>query len=288
MSVPTPLCSPEWLEAHLFDPDIRVVDGSWHMPAANRNAAQEFVSAHIPGAVHFDVDRIAQKGTELPHMVAPAAQFAQAVGRLGISQQNTIVVYDSVGLMSAARVWWNFKIMGVQECMVLDGGLPLWIAQERPISAGHALPTPVEFVPSARLECVKNAEHVLEAGQSATYQIVDVRSEERFEGRIAEPRPGLRSGHMPGARNLPFADMIANGRLRPPAELSELMTQAGINPSAPAIASCGSGVTAPIFSLALATMGIENLFVYDGSWTEWGGRDDLPVVSGPADTSVSL
>lgn len=288
MNKDSPLCQPEWLQEHLLDPDLKVVDASWHMPAAGRNGHAEFVDAHIPGAVYFDIDKIAMPNSELPHMVASPERFGEMVGRLGICQTDTIVVYDTHGLMSAARAWWNFKLMGADKCLVLDGGLPHWLQEGRPIEPGRTMPRPAQFHATPHLDWVKDAAEVLAAYEAGEFQIVDVRSAERFTGRAPEPRPGLRSGHIPGSRNLPFGEMIRDGRLKPPRELAQLMVEAGIEATGPAIASCGSGVTAPIFSLALATMGIDNLFVYDGSWAEWGARDDLPVARGRAEPSTKL
>jgi thiosulfate/3-mercaptopyruvate sulfurtransferase len=275
----TPLfVTAEWLNAHLFDANVRIVDGSWHMPNANRDAAKEFEAAHIPGAVFFDIDRIADKSTDLPHMIAKPDEFSAAIGALGISETDTIIIYDSVGLFTAPRVWWNFKVMGASDVRILEGGLPQWIAEEKPLAQGPALPEFALFQPRFAADHVKSAADVLEALNGDAAQVVDVRGADRFAGRVEEPRPGLRSGHMPGAFNLPFPDLIANGRLKPSSELRAIIAAHGIDPDKPVVTSCGSGVTATILNLALTSLGYDQMRAYDGSWAEWGGRADLPVV----------
>lgn len=276
----SPLVSTDWLAERMFDKDIRIVDGSWYMPATGRDPDAEYRAIHIPGAVRFNPDEISDTAIPLPHMLASPEVFAAAVGRLGISETDTIVVYDGMGLISAARVWWNFLIMGAKEVFVLDGGLPKWIAEQKPVASGEMEPLAATFNPTFDPEGVADAARVLAALEDPTIQVVDVRSAGRFRGSEPEPRPGLRGGHMPGSLNLPFAELIESGHLRNPSELAGLFARAGIDPAKPVITSCGSGVTAPIVSLAMAAMGRKPATVYDGSWTEWGGRDDLPVVTG--------
>ncbi|MCB9993730.1 MAG: 3-mercaptopyruvate sulfurtransferase [Hyphomicrobiaceae bacterium] len=273
-----PLVSTDWLFRHLADPDLRVVDASWHLPNAGRNAEQEYAEAHIPGAVYFDLDRIADTSIPLPHPVAKPVHFAQEAGKLGLSERHVLVIYDSVGLFSAPRVWWNFRIMGARDVFVLDGGLPTWVAEGRPVRSGTEKIAPTTFSLDAQSGNVLDAAEVLQSLQDGSRQIVDVRPAGRFAGVDPEPRPGLRGGHMPGAKSMPFADFVANGRLKSPDDLRALFAAAGVSTSQPVGSSCGSGVTAPILNFALASLGIEEMHVYDGSWAEWGGRDDLPVV----------
>lgn len=275
----TPFVSTDWLAAHLQDPALKLVDASWFLPGTPRDPEQEFLSAHIPGAVFFDLDLIAEPNTDLPHMAASAKAFAEAVGLLGISQTDTVIVYDSQGLFSAARVWWNFRIMGADKTFVLEGGLPRWLAEDRPTEAGPAAAIPAVFSPSPIAAQIVGVEVVRRALGDPQQQVVDVRPADRFAGIAPEPRPGLRSGHMPGAFNMPFSELVGESGLEAPDILDQRMRAKGIDPQKPIIASCGSGVTAPIMPLALAAMGINSLRVYDGSWAEWGRPGELPVVT---------
>ncbi|MEX1180564.1 MAG: 3-mercaptopyruvate sulfurtransferase [Cucumibacter sp.] len=273
-----PLVSTEFLARELGAAKMRVVDGSWHMPSSGRNARAEFEARHIPGAVFFDIDAIADTSIPLPHMVAGEARFAAMAGALGIGEADRIVVYDSLGLYSAARVWWNFRIMGAAQVYVLDGGLPRWLAEDRPVESGVPYPAPARFNARLRPGAVIPADGILTAlKQPGETQIADVRPAGRFNGEVAEPRPGLRRGHIPGSLNLPFDDLIEDGALREVAELVIRMRAAGIDPEKPVISTCGSGVTAPILNLALAVAGYERMQVYDGSWAEWGANPGLPI-----------
>lgn len=279
----TALVSADWLHAHLGEPVLKVVDASWYLPDQKRDAAAEFLTGHIPGAVRFDIDEIADKASGLPHMLPDAAAFAAAAGALGLSDTDTIVVYDGAGLFSAARVWWMLKIFGAKDVRVLDGGLPAWKAAGHPLEAGAASPVPATF--DARLDAAAVADFasVGAALDDASATIVDARSAPRFRGEAPEPRPGVRAGHMPGARNVHYASLLdAAGRLRPPEENRQAFQSAGVDLSQPVITSCGSGVTAAILLLALSEMGKADVRIYDGSWSEWGARTDAPVVTGPA------
>ena len=272
------LVTTDWLAAHLGDPDLRIVDGSWHMPQLERNARAEFVAAHIPGAVFFDVDAIADHSTSLPHMLPRAEEFAAAVGALGIGAGDRVVVYDSRGVVSAARVWWTFRAFGHENVAALDGGLPKWRAEGRPVQRGEAAPTPRRFTATLRPELVRHVQAMRENLGSRSEQVVDARSRGRFRGTEPEPRAGLRGGHIPGSLNLPYDELYRpDGTLVPVDELRRRFEGAGIDPGKPVVASCGSGITASVLALGLQLIGSRHVAVYDGSWTEWGGRDDTPV-----------
>ncbi len=275
-----PLVSTAWLAERLGDPDILIVDGSWWMPAEARSGEAEFLERHIPGAVFFDIDAIADKTVDLPHMLPTPEVFADAVGELGLGREATIVVYDTFGIRAAARVWWELRAMGFEKLHVLDGGLKTWIAEGRPLETGPAEPRPVTVAPNYKSELVRNSTQVLMALESGTVQVVDARAGARFRGEAPEPRAGLRSGHMPGALNTPFDTLLnADGTLKSPQALRDVFQLAGVDLDAPIITTCGSGVTASVIALALATLG-KDAAVYDGSWTEWGGLADMPVVTG--------
>ncbi|MDE1146563.1 MAG: 3-mercaptopyruvate sulfurtransferase [Azospirillaceae bacterium] len=278
------LVSTEWLADHLADTDIRVVDASYHMPNVARDAKAEFADRHIPGAVFFEIDAIADKTIPLPHMLPTAEAFAKATADLGIGRDSTVVVYDVYDLFSAARVWWTFRTFGHDKVFVLDGGFPKWLAEGRPVESGPAQPKPAGEPIAARLNpaLVRSADAVRENIDRKVEQVVDARSQGRFEATAPEPRAGLRGGHIPGSRNVPFTDLIADGRLRPTDELAARFQDAGVDVNRPLVTSCGSGLTAAILALALHEIGQPDVAVYDGSWTEWGGRTDLPVATGPA------
>jgi thiosulfate/3-mercaptopyruvate sulfurtransferase len=274
------LKSTEWLAEHLRDRNVAIVDGSMFLPTQKRDAHAEYLTGHIPGAVFFDVDAISDHSTELPHMLPGAAQLGEALGALGIGDGDTIVVYDSLGLYSAARVWWTFRIFGATNVFILDGGLPKWKAEKRLLETGDTKKTPKKFHAEMNVAPVAMLADVRMALTDESAQIVDARSAERFAGKAPEPRPGLRSGHMPGSFNVPFDRVLENGRLASARRIEDAFTSAGVDLDKPIITSCGSGVTAAILTFALESIGRTPKGLYDGSWSEWGARPDLPVERG--------
>lgn len=272
----TNLVSTEWLAAHLED--VRVVDASWYMPNEKRKPATEFETAHIPGAVHFDIDAIADQATDLPHMMPPPEVFAKTVGALGIGNDQTVVVYDGSGIFSAPRVWWMFKAMGHEQVKVLDGGFPKWKREGRAIENGPPASAARIFRASLRPAIIRKFDDVMSIVKDNSAQIADARSPGRFTGSEAEPRAGVRGGHMPGAANVHFRTLLtADGTFKPPAQLREVFEGAGLDTQKPIVTSCGTGVTAAILMLALADIGAKDVALYDGSWTEWGSRPEAPV-----------
>jgi thiosulfate/3-mercaptopyruvate sulfurtransferase len=273
--------STEWLADHLSAPDIVVVDASWYLPTENRDAAAEYLAGHIPGAVRFDLDRIADTSVDLPHMLPSAVAFSSAMRKLGIGDGQKVVVYDGAGLFSAPRVWWTFKVMGVADVVILEGGLPKWKAEGRPLEEGLVERRTRHFTAHLDHTMVRSLDEVTR-GLAEGITVVDARPAPRFRGEAPEPRAGVRSGHMEGASNVPSGGLVANGTLKDAEALAAAFAAGGVEIGQPIITSCGSGVTAAILWLALETLGqpAGKLGLYDGSWTEWGGRPDTKVVTG--------
>jgi thiosulfate/3-mercaptopyruvate sulfurtransferase len=273
-----------WLAEHLETPGLIVLDGSWHLPTANRSPKAEYLAEHIPGAVFFDIDDLSDEKSPLPHMLPSSIKFSSRMKKMGIGDGMKVIVYDSHGLFSAARVWWTFRAMGHDDVAVLDGGLKKWKAEGRPLEDGVPMKRfERHFTPRQNAGLIRDIADIKEIVAHGGTQLVDARSAGRFEGTEPEPRPGIRSGHIPGARNVPSTAVLnPDGTLKSRDELLEIFTHAGVDPHSPVVTTCGSGVTASILSLALAVLGQTNAAVYDGSWTEWGAEGGPAVETGPA------
>lgn len=270
----------DWLDANRNDPNLVIVDGSWYLPTMKRNPMEEYLASHIPGAVYFDIDEIADHSTDLPHMLPSPETFALHMTRLGIADGMKVVVYDGVGLFSAPRVWWTFKLFGVKEVSILAGGFPKWKSEGRPVEAGMAKRVPANFTPKMNADLVADLDRVDKTLAAKSAQVVDSRPADRFRGEAPEPRPGIRSGHMPGSLNVPAGSLVEKGQLASPEKIKAALDAGGVDTSKPVITSCGSGVSAAVLWLALDEIGKTPQALYDGSWSEWGAREDKPVATG--------
>lgn len=274
----------DWLAEHLSAPDLVVFDASWHLPDAKRDPRAEYLAEHIPGALFFDIDDLSDDKSALPHMLPSTIKFASRMKKMGVGDGMRVVVYDSLGLFSAARAWWTFRYMGHADVAVLNGGLKKWKAEGRALEDGPPVKrSERHYTPRANAEIIRDLDDIRALAGKPGAQIVDARPRGRFEGAEPEPRPGLRAGHIPGSRNVPLASLVnADGTLKSREELAGAFKAAGVDPAAPVVATCGSGLTASGLALALAVLGQTNAAVYDGSWSEWGRDNGLPFETGPA------
>jgi thiosulfate/3-mercaptopyruvate sulfurtransferase len=280
---PKTLVSTEWLHAHLKDPDLRILDGSYYLPQMGRDPRAEYDAAHVPNARFFDIDDVADHGSDLPHMVPPVEKFMSRMRAMGVGDGHQVVVYDGMGLFSAARVWWLFKLMGQNNIAVLDGGLPKWQAEGRPVEDLPPVIRDRHMTVRRQNHMVKDVTQVSAASKLGDYEIIDARSPGRFRGEEPEPRAGLRPGHIPGSKNVCFKDLLnANQTMKNPVEIRQIFEAAGVDFNKPAITTCGSGVTAAVLSLGLERIGKTDHSLYDGSWSEWGMFPTVPVATGDA------
>ncbi len=284
MAVTDPMVSAAWLAERLGDPAVSVFDASWHMPTSGRDPHAEYLAAHIPGARFFDLEVVRDLASPWPHMLPPADQFQAWARAAGVKRDGLVVVYDAHGLFSAARLWWMFRAFGKAETFVLDGGLPAWRAEGRPLaSGGPTIAAQGDFTARLEPDWVRSAKQVADNLDTRAARAVDARGRARFAGEAPEPRPGLRSGHIPGSANLPWDEVVdAEGRLRSADDLAARFAAAGVDLARPVWTTCGSGVTAAILALALARLGREPTALYDGSWSEWGALHHLPIETGAA------
>ncbi|MEM9436575.1 MAG: 3-mercaptopyruvate sulfurtransferase [Pseudomonadota bacterium] len=282
-SNPQQLVSTLWLADHLKDPDLRILDASWYLPAMERDAKAEYEAAHIPGARFFDIDEVSDHRSELPHMVPPVEKFMSRMRAMGVGDGHQVVVYDGMGMFSAARVWWLFKLMGKKDVAVLDGGFPKWQAEAHPIEDMPPVIRDRHMTATRQNHLVKDVTQVAMASKLGDYEIVDARPADRFRGDVPEPREGMRSGHIPGSKNVPFPTLLKEDQtMKGEDELRAVFEAAGVDLEKPVITSCGSGVTAAILSLALERIGKTDHALYDGSWSEWGQFPTLNVATGEA------
>ena len=279
-----PLVSTEWLAEHLSDANVRLLDATFKLPGILPLPKDDYLASHIPGAVYFDVDAVSDHSNPLPHMFPSAEQFGRDVGGLGISNGDTVVIYDSGSWVAAPRVWWMFLSYGHRDVRILNGGLKKWRAEGRPVESGEVKARAATFHASYDERRVRSIEQMIANVKSRAEQVVDARAADRFEGRAAEPRPGIRSGHIPGALNLPYNNLFdaATGTMKPLDELRKAFALAGVDTAKPIVTSCGSGVSAAVLTLALYRLGVENAALYDGSWSEWGKADGPAIATGSA------
>jgi thiosulfate/3-mercaptopyruvate sulfurtransferase len=279
-----PLVSTQWLADHLKDPRVRILDASFKMPGVLPLPGDDYLKAHIPGAVFFNVDGVADRSNSLPHMFPSAEQFGRDVGALGVSNGDTVVLYDSGSWVAAPRAWWMFLAFGHADIRVLDGGLKKWVAEGRPVESGEAKPTAAKYTATFDGKRVRSKQQLLDNLKSKLEQVIDARTRDRFEGSVKEPWPGRRSGRIPGSYNMPYGELIdaATGMMKPLGELRAAFIRAGVALEKPMLTSCGSGVSAAVLTLALFRLGVDNPALYDGSWAEWGLPDGPEVATGPA------
>jgi thiosulfate/3-mercaptopyruvate sulfurtransferase len=279
-----PLVSTDWLAAHLDDPKVRIVDASFKMPGVLPLPKDDYLKAHIPAAVFFDVDAVSDHADPLPHMFPGADQFGRDVGALGIGNDDTVVVYDAGGWVAGPRAWWMFLSFGHSNIRVLDGGLKKWIGEGRPVESGPVTSRPATFKAAFDAMRVRTIQQMVANLTTKDAQVIDARAGDRFAGSVPEPRPGLRSGHIPGSRNVPYPELFdaRTGAMKPLDELRKVFTGAGVDMTRPIVTTCGSGVSALVLTLALYRLGVRGTALYDGSWSEWGLPDGPPVATGPA------
>jgi thiosulfate/3-mercaptopyruvate sulfurtransferase len=279
-----PLVSTEWLAEHLKDANVKLLDATFKLPGVLPLPKDDYLAAHIPGAVYFDVDAVSDHSNPLPHMYPSAEQFGRDVGALGVSNNDTVVIYDSGGWVAAPRAWWMFLSYGHRDVRILNGGLKKWRAEGRPVESGEVTAKTATFKSSYDAKRVRSIEQMIANVKSRAEQVIDARAADRFEGRAPEPRAGIRAGHIPGALNLPYNTLFdaATGTMKPLEELRKAFAGAGVDTEKPIVTSCGSGVSAGVLTLALYRLGVENTALYDGSWSEWGKADGPPIATGPA------